>query len=105
MTEERFYTLAEKMLAGEASPEEEKELDALVTSRPERQRELLELQQADRDLREFGLVAAALDTQQTTVPADRLRELKQAVRTKFGTPAGKARIQVARSTTLLERFL
>ncbi|MGO9199648.1 MAG: hypothetical protein ACLQM8_03805 [Limisphaerales bacterium] len=83
MTDEEFGILAMKVLAGQATPDERAQLEAVSAQDSERRQELAELRAAWASLREFGAPLQALDAPSTPLPEHRLGELRGAVRARF----------------------
>jgi hypothetical protein len=82
---EEFDILTAKVLAGEASPEEQARLVQLLEQNAELKRDFADLKATWDSIREIGPLAQAMEAPPGFVPSARLSRLQAAVKTKFGS--------------------
>jgi hypothetical protein len=93
---DEFDILAAKVLAGEASADQHRRLEELLTRHADLRKEFAELQLAADAIRALGSLADAMDAPPAPVPVERVRELEEAVRHKFrGRATAREKSEVA----------
>ncbi len=98
--EERFDILAAKALVGEASPEEQAELECLLGVRPDLRAEFDQLRGASDAVAGLEPFARALEPGSARIPEARRFELEKALRERFPKPAGSGRAALAGAAVL-----
>lgn len=91
MNDERFFDLAMKAIARQATPAERAELDAALASNPARRTEWEQLQSQARLAKEVLPLAAAVESAQGELPAYARGRLQTKVRETLGRPAAPER--------------
>ena len=86
MNDDRFFDLAMKVIANQATDAERAELDALVAARPELEAELTRLRSEAAVAREAVPLVDAVDAAAGTVPAYARGRLQTKVRQTLGRP-------------------
>ena len=81
--ENEFEILAAKVLAGEASPDEQSRMRELLSQSAELRDEFTGLKAAWKALSEAGPMAAAMHAPPAPIPEDRLNQLQEVVREKL----------------------
>src|SRR6184192_1187885 len=81
--DEEFDILTVKILAGEASAEEQARLEQLMAQKAELKRDFADLKAAWDSVREIGPLAEALDAPSASIPSEALSKLRAAVRNRF----------------------
>ncbi|HTE90943.1 MAG TPA: hypothetical protein VK639_18440 [Terriglobales bacterium] len=87
--DQEFDILTVKILADEASAEEQARLEQLVAQNPALKQDFADLKAAWDSVREIGPVARAMDAPPDSIPSARLSGLKAAVKKKFGSTSGE----------------
>src|SRR6185503_2641256 len=87
--DEEFDILTVKILACEASAEEQARLEQLLAQNPELRREFADLKAAWDSVREIGPLAQAMEAPPGSIPSARLSGLQAAVKKKFGSTSGE----------------
>src|SRR6185503_13241245 len=87
--DEEFDILTVKILACEASAEEQARLEQLLAQNPELRREFADLKAAWDSVREIGPLARAMEAPPSPIPSARLVGLQAAVKKKFGSASGE----------------
>src|SRR6266446_5932865 len=83
--DEEFDNLTVKILAGEASAEEQARLEELMAQKAELKLDFADLKAAWDSVREIGPLAQAMEALPGSVPSARLSGLQAAVKKKFGS--------------------
>src|SRR5258706_14700675 len=96
MDAESFHDLALRVLAGEATDDERRALDAELTSAPAHHEEFAQLKLTHEILRTTAPMAEATRATTPELPAYRVNELRTAVRQHFG-PAANCEKKATRS--------
>src|SRR3989442_11693964 len=86
--DEEFDILTVKILAGEASAEEQARLEQLMAQKAELKRDFADLKAAWDSVREIGPLARAMEAPPGSIPSARLFALQEAVKKKFGSTSG-----------------
>jgi hypothetical protein len=87
--DEEFDILTVKILAGEASSEEQARLEQLMAQNPALKRDFADLKAAWDSVREIGPLAHAMEAPPDSIPSTRLSGLQAAVKKKFGSTSGE----------------
>src|SRR2546430_1977483 len=87
--DEEFDILTVKILAGEASSEEQVRLEQLMAQNAELRRDFADLKAAWDSVREIGPLAQAMEAAPASIPSARLSGLQAAVKKKFGSASGE----------------
>lgn len=91
MEADSFNDLALRVLAGEATDNERRELTAEISAHPERREAFEQLKLTHNLLRAAAPMAGAVSTKEPELPAHRLNELRTAVRQHFGPAARRTK--------------
>ena len=87
--DEEFDILTVKILAGEASADEQARLERLMAQKAELKRDFADLKAAWDAVREIGPLARAMEAPPGSIPSARLSGLQAAVKKKFGSRSGE----------------
>src|SRR3989442_1114375 len=93
--DEEFDILTVKILAGEASAEEQARLEQLMAQNAELKRDFADLKAAWDSVREIGPLAQAMEAPPGSIPSPRLSALQAAVKKKFGTTSEEESIALS----------
>lgn len=96
--EEDFDILAAKVLADEASPEERAQLGEILARNAGLRQEFAEMKSMWNSLAGISPLVQALDAPPAPIPLERLVQLQEVVRKKFGHSAPPARERVSASS-------
>src|SRR5947208_16081885 len=87
--DEEFDILTVKILAGEASADEQARLERLMAQKAELKRDFADLKAAWGAVREIGPLARAMEAPPCSIPSARLSGLQGAVQKKFRSRSGE----------------